>query len=199
MHNKARIGAIVMASGASERFGEVNKLLADFRGQPMLAWSLNALSDADCLTRRLVVTRNERIATLAREHGFEALLHDLPDRCDTIRLGVAALRDMDGLMFCVGDQPLLNSDTVRALAERFADDPRRICRASFEGRVGNPVLFPKRLFDALASLKPGQTGSAVIRANPSLVTLVVARDASELVDIDTLADYQRYAEAGDKP
>ena len=187
-----QIGAIVMASGDSVRFGGHNKLLADFHGKPLCCYALDAISAAD-FARRLVVTRNAEVAALAKERGFEVLLHALPDVSDTIRLGTQALLQMDGLMYCVGDQPFLSGATIGKLLAAFAKDPSRIYRAGFGGREGNPVLFPKALLKPLCALAPGQTGSTVIRANRELVTVLNAGSKLELADIDTEDDYLRYA------
>lgn len=146
------LGAVVLASGESARFGDSDKLLAPFHGKPLLAHALMALP-GDVFIRRLVVTRGAEAAALAKSLGFDVLLHDKPDVSDTIRLGIARMRGLDGCLFCVGDQPLLRADTVRRLAAAFAAEPARIVRAAFDGRGGNPVLFPQALFGELRPLR----------------------------------------------
>lgn len=182
------IGAIVLASGSGSRFQGENKLLALYRGKPILRHVLDALPEA-LFARRMVVTRSEEIVKLAEAAGFEGLRHSLPDISDTIRHGAAAMAEMDGCLFAVGDQPLLTAETVRRITALFQAHPDRIVRAGKDGRVGNPVVFPSFCFDGLRSLALGEGGSALMRRHPELVLIAEAVSARELFDVDTREDY----------
>ena len=98
------VGCVIMASGLGKRFGG-NKLMADFRGQPMIGRILEATEGL--YLRRVVVTRHEDVEAFCRERGVAAVTHDLPGRNDTVRLGLNAVGEVDGCLFCPGDQPLL--------------------------------------------------------------------------------------------
>ena len=115
------VGCVVMASGLSTRFGS-NKLLADFCGRPMLCRAFDA-ADTPLLSGKIVVTRSEEVHALCSESGIPALLHCLPGRNDTVRLGLSALReqipDLAGCMFLPGDQPLLSRETVERMIHEF--------------------------------------------------------------------------------
>ena len=112
------VGCVIMASGLSQRFGS-NKLLAPFCGEPMLCRAF-AATDTPKLSARIVVTRSDEVAQLCRSRNVPVLLHDLPGRNDTVRLGLSALLEqvpeLFGCMFLPGDQPLLCRETVRLLA-----------------------------------------------------------------------------------
>lgn len=179
------IGCVIKASGVSARFGG-NKLLAPLWGKPLICHLLDSLPQA--LARTVVVTRQEAIAALARERGLHAVLHDFPRVSDTIRLGTAAMMDLDGCMFCGGDQPGLRQDTLRAMLAAFASNPGRIHRLSFGEKPGSPVIFPSFLYPELLSLTGEETGSTVIRRHRELVSLVEAASERELMDVDTRED-----------
>ena len=110
------VGCVIMASGLSQRFGS-NKLLAPFCGEPMLCRAF-AATDTPKLSARIVVTRSDEVAQLCRSRNVPVLLHDLPGRNDTVRLGLSALLEqvpeLFGCMFLPGDQPLLCRETVEA-------------------------------------------------------------------------------------
>ena len=176
------IGCVIMASGMGRRFGG-NKLMADFRGTPMICRALDATEGI--FSNRVVVTRHEAVANLCRERGVEVAFHDLPHRSDTVRLGLERMAGMDGCMFCAGDQPLLRRETVAALALAAAEDRQAIWRAAFEENEGLPVLFPKWSFPELLTLPEGKGGGVVIQKYPHRLRRVKVEDPYELKDVDT--------------
>ena len=134
------------------------------------------------------------------------LLHDLPGRNDTVRLGLSALLEqvpeLFGCMFLPGDQPLLCRETVEAMAgisgwdqrtrlERQKETEREIFRLGFRARndpsplTGSPVLFEKGLFQELLTLPQGMGGSVLLRKYPAHVHTVYIADRNELADADT--------------
>ena len=73
---------------------------------------------------RLVVTRSEEVHRLCTALGVPVLLHALPHRSDTVRLGLSALLRgqpaLCGCLFVPGDQPLLRRSTVDGMCAAFA-------------------------------------------------------------------------------
>ena len=67
-----------------------------------------------------------RAVALCKAQGVPVLLHCLPGRNDTVRLGLSALLEqqpeLSGCMFLPGDQPLLHRETVEAMTERFCHE-----------------------------------------------------------------------------
>ena len=178
---------VIMASGMGKRFGG-NKLMADFHGGPMI---LRALEATDGIfKKRVVVTRHNDVAELCRSHGVESVLHDLPYRSDTVRLGAEAVGETDALVFCPGDQPLLRRETVVSLALAAKNQRDGIWRVSFEGTPGAPVLFPKWTFAELSSLPEGKGGGFLAKKYPERVKTISARDRFELMDTDTPEDLE---------
>ena len=182
-----KIGCVIMASGMARRFGS-NKLLHDFHGEPMMVRILRS-TGATTLSHRVVVTRHKEVASICQAEAVPCLLHDLPRRSDTVRLGVenllSAVPDLDGIMFAASDQPCLTDQSIQNLCNAFSNDPGNIYRLCFGDTMGNPVIFPRSTFDALLNLPEGKGGGAVIKAHPELVRTVSAQDARELIDCDT--------------
>ena len=177
-----KIGCVIMASGLGVRFGG-NKLMADFQGQPMITRAFAATEGL--FDHRVVVTRHEDVATLCREYGIEVILHDLPYRSDTVRLGLEALGDVDCCMFLPGDQPLLRRETVAMLLENWRQRPDQIIRPAYEDNEGSPVLFPAWTFPELMTLPEGKGGGVAIKKHPHEVRRVSIANPFELADADT--------------
>ena len=176
------MGCVIMASGLGKRFGG-NKLMTEFGGQPMIARILAATDDI--FDRRVVVTRHEAVAAYCRARNVEVVLHNLPNRNDTVRLGLEAVGEVDGCMFCPGDQPLLKKETIEALINGWKRESDCIWRPSFEDQPGAPILFPKWAFSELLTLPEGKGGGFLARKYPERVRLHPVRDPYELMDVDT--------------
>ena len=186
------LGCVIMASGEGRRFGS-NKLMADFGGEPMICRILAATEGI--FAERVVVTRYREIEQLCAGRGVRVILHDLPYRSDTVRLGVEAMGGkITACMFCPADQPLLSHETVQALAMAALRDDHIILRLSDGERDGAPVIFPRRYFGELASLPQGKGGGAVMKRYPDHVERVLAADPLELEDVDTEEDLARLLE-----
>ena len=178
----SRIGCVIMAYGLGKRFGG-NKLMADFHGKPMIQRAVDATDGL--FAARVVVTRHESVAALCREQNLDVVLHDLPHRSDTVRLGLEALGDLDACMFLPGDQPLLRRETVAMLLETWKDNPHNIIRPVYEDSEGSPVIFPVWAFPELKNLPEGKGGGVVMKAHPHEVLRVSVASPFELADADT--------------
>ena len=176
------IACVIMASGMGRRFGG-NKLMADFCGTPMICRAIEATDGI--FSRRVVVTRHTDVAALCDARGIACILHDLPHRNDTVRLGLEAVSDAAACVFCPGDQPLLRRETVMSLALCAKNDRDAILRVCYEDTPGAPVLFPRWTFAELGCLPVGVGGGYLIKKYPHLTRTVPAQDGSELADADT--------------
>lgn len=182
-----KLGCVIMASGMSRRFGS-NKLLCDFHGAPMMVRILRSIRKAP-IQFPVVVTRHPEVVALCKAEGIPVVLHDLPLRSDTVRIGMEYLLDicpdLDGVLFTASDQPLLKGESIAALCRSFQAAPQYIHRLGFGSTVGNPVVFPAYTFQELQQLPPDKGGGAVIKKHPDLVKTTEASSQFELVDADT--------------
>lgn len=180
---RKQVGCVVMASGASSRFG-TNKLLAPLQGKALLMHTMEKL-EALPLARVVVVSPHQLVGEMAETMGFSVLAPEGPDQNDTVRAGIRAMSGMDGCMFCVGDQPLCTAQSMLGLLQAFEGEPQGIYRLYSGEQPGNPVVFPAALFPELENLPQGKGGSWLLRRYPDLLRRVEAGDAAELADVDT--------------
>lgn len=199
MEQPFAVGCVIMASGRSTRFGS-NKLLAPFGGQPLLCRAF-AATHTPLVAERVVVTRHAQVQELCNVQGIPVVLHDLPGRNDTVRLGLAALLerrpDLAGCMFLPGDQPLLRRATVDQLLTAFEQTQKETERVIFrlgapagngpDPLVGSPVLFSNGFFPELLTLPEGKGGSVLLHKYPTLVHTACIAQPEELADTDTPA------------
>ena len=184
-----KIGLVVMASGLGKRFGG-NKLMESLDGKPLVKWILD--STDSLFDRRIVVTRNIDVKTLCDNLGVDCIIHELPNRSDTVRLGLSVLLDdIDYCFFTPGDQPLIKRDTLSRLVMKAKNNKDKIIRPCFHDTVGTPTGFPTELFDELLNLPEGKGGNWVVNNNPNLVYTVEADNEYELWDVDTVFDLDK--------
>ena len=88
----------------------------------MFEYALDALP-ADKLCAVAVVSGRAEILAAAEARGFIPVLNDRPEDGPprTIRLGMEAVGDAEGIMFMVADQPLLRRESVESLLRAFAE------------------------------------------------------------------------------
>lgn len=187
-----------MACGKGERFGS-NKLMAKLKGKELIRYTLDALP-AELFSEILVVTKYKEIMDLVAEYPapFFGIYTDDPEggQDATIRCGVRNLSsDSDGCMFVAADQPLKQKSSLQkqiALYQQyFQKGEERFVALSFQGKKGNPVIFPKSSYKELLEITDGQTGSTVLRAHPDELVLSEACCAAEMMDIDSLEDLRK--------
>lgn len=184
-----KIAAVLMAAGASSRFGEC-KLIKKFASRPMFEYALDALP-CDKLCAVAVVSGRAEILAAAEARGFIPVLNDRPEDGPprTIRLGMEAVGDAEGIMFMVADQPLLRRESVAGEIDFFAKNANSIVAMGHGARRGNPVIFPQEFFDELKALRGERGGGAVMAAHRERIMLFQLENGAELMDIDTASDY----------
>lgn len=183
-----RIGGVLLASGQGRRFGS-NKLLAEVEGIPLCRRAMDTLAGAG-LHRLAVCSPYPEILAAGENSGFLPLRNDQAAEgiSASVRLGLSAMDDLDGVLFAVCDQPYLTTKSIIKLVNSFLESKSAICALSWKGQRGNPVIFPKDLFGELAALTGDVGGGAVIRRHPDRLLLVEAFSTRELSDVDKPED-----------
>lgn len=179
-----RLGCVVMAAGAASRFGG-RKLAARVGGKSLFRRALEAVPADRCFAVAVVAHEPDFLA-LAERFRFLTVDNNRPELgvSRTIRLGLEALGNCQGVMFLVADQPFLRRESAEKAMALFAEHPDRIVALAHGGQRGNPCVFPASLFPELLALEGDTGGSAVIRRHEELL-LLLETSAEELMDVDT--------------
>lgn len=187
------ITALVLAAGRSKRMG-CNKLLIPLNGRPMIQHTLDALS-GDAISSITLVTGHqpEQLNNALHNHSLFPQLRIIqnPDYANglasSLRLGLKHLpANRDGLLVMLGDLPQLTPELIEQLLARFRElNGEKIIMPCYQGKRGNPRLWPARLIP-LMSLAQGDRGADfLIRQNPSWVEEIVVDDPAVIHDFDT--------------
>ena len=186
----ANVSALVLAAGRSTRMGPVNKLLTRFDGRAMVRAVVDELEGSSARPV-VVVTGHEAGRVEEALAGADVRLVHNPEYrqglSGSIRAGLAALPEAaQAAVICLGDMPLVTSAHVDKLVAAF--DPaegREICVPVFEGKRGNPVLFARRFFEEMSSVRGDVGARHLIGEYEEYVCEVAMEDRAVLVDVDS--------------
>ena len=188
--------AIVLAAGEGSRFdGPTHKLLAPFRGRPLVVWAVAAAVDADP-AEVLVVTGAVDVTPALDDAGLTDRVTFVPNprwadgQATSLAAGLAAARAAghDAVVVGLGDQPLIPAEAWRRVVG--ADPAWPIVVASYGGERRNPVRLAASVWAELPT--GGDAGARVLLARrPELVSEVAC--PGEPADVDTQEDLTQWS------
>jgi CTP:molybdopterin cytidylyltransferase MocA len=180
------IGGLVLAAGASTRFG-AHKQLAELDGVPMLEHSLRAMRSAT-VGRVVVVLGSaaEEIVANVNLHGIEPLVCPRWEEGQSASLacGLAELADCEAVVVTLGDQPRVSPDAIRRVIDGRGD--ALAIRATYNGNPGHPVLLEQDLFEQLRDVTGDKGARNLLLSVP--VRDMPCDDLGGGEDVDTPAE-----------
>lgn len=190
----ARFAAVVLAAGASRRFGPENKLCAAVDGEALIRRVVTTALEAG-ISDVVIVTGNESDQVAQALEGLTIRLTHNPDwetgMGTSIAAGIAALADdIDGAFIVPGDMPFLDPALFRTLAGVFEQNEFRsiVYPVTISGEQRNPVLWPCRYFSELRAL-PGHKGAKeLLRSLANRTVTIPFGDDMLFADIDNKDD-----------
>ncbi|MDY6941866.1 MAG: nucleotidyltransferase family protein [Pseudomonadota bacterium] len=194
------VAAVLLAAGRSERMGATNKLLMQWRGQPLITHALNAYTHVG-FGGVWVVTgfERDRLAPLISQSGaYEVFNPDYRQgHLSSLQAGLAAIGDhWGGVVIGLADQPLITCDEVCELFSAFRSGSEQgILIPFYHDREGHPRFFSRRHFLAMRQAGPLLNPKRYLAANHHAIVRVNSVNPSVIVDIDTPADAERIGAA----
>jgi molybdenum cofactor cytidylyltransferase len=101
---------------------------------------------------------------------------------------------VQGVMLALGDQPLVNSQTINRLIEEFYNHDKGIAVPTYQGRRGHPIIFAIKYKEQLLKLSGDVGGRQIIEDHPDDILEVAVNSESVIADFDTTDDYQAYVD-----
>lgn len=182
-----RIAAVVLAAGASTRFGSP-KQLARVGDRTMLGSVIDTAREANLGPILVVISPG-----IAVPSDVVPVVNAEPEAglSRSLSMGIAALPpDVDAAVILLGDQPTLPVETIHAVVSAARSD-RTVVAARADRRLGPPVLLLREAF-RLAQEASGDEGlRSILAEHPELVTHVDI--GAHAPDVDTPADLERLA------
>ena len=122
---KGPVGAIILAAGRSSRMGDEHKLLADWRGKPLVAHVVDAVAAAGLPPPVVVLgARAEEVrAALGERPAVYVMAADYAEGLSrSLRAGIAAVPPTwSAAIICLADMPRITPALLQALAAAPGD------------------------------------------------------------------------------
>jgi molybdenum cofactor cytidylyltransferase len=182
---------LLLAGGRASRFGS-QKLLADFRGAPLVAHAARRLAEgAGERVLAVVPLAAAELRTVLEALGCEVIESD---RCalglgGSLSAGVEASAGAGGWIVALGDMPLVPVEAIRDVTRAIAAGAF-IAAPEFERRRGHPVGFSRDLHDELVVLREDVGARSVLQRYRNRIVLVHCTDDGILADVDTPTDLE---------
>ena len=185
---RASTAAVVLAAGGGTRFvGAEHKLLAPFRGRPVVAWAIDAAMEAGL--EAVIVVAGAVDLTDVVPADAQLVTNDRwsDGQATSLQVGIAAAHagGHHAVVIGLGDQPLLSASAWAAVAA--SDAP--IAVATYEGVRRNPVKLAESVW-ALLPTEGDEGARIVMRGRPDLVSEVACTGIP--ADVDTVEDLAKW-------
>jgi molybdenum cofactor cytidylyltransferase len=197
-----RVAGVLLAAGASTRFGDRNKLLATQGGDPLVRRAARTLLGASLDPVVAVVGHEaDRVADALDGLDVTVVVNDQYEagQASSLRAGIGALRDsereddsdrgVDAAVIALGDMPFVDPETVETLVAAYDAGVGDALAAAYDGVRGNPVLFDRRFFDDLVDVS-GDIGGREILLKSGESACVAVSDPGVRRDVDEPSDLE---------
>jgi molybdenum cofactor cytidylyltransferase len=186
--------AIVLAAGASTRFGSPKQLIR-LQGRPLLQRTVaNAVDVAGHAVTVVLGAHAGELAPLLRHSPASIVINREWSEGigSSIRAGIARMpSSADAVLLLLADQAAVTVEDLRRIIGVWRRQPHCIVAARYDSITGVPAIFPRSDYAALAALRGDQGARALLRGKSDRIVPVAL--ASAAIDIDTPEDLLRVA------
>jgi molybdenum cofactor cytidylyltransferase len=169
LHKGTRLlAAVILSAGASSRMGRPKALLP-YREGTFLEHLIEVTRHPRIgLTRIVLGAGAEQIRTIAKLDPSVVVLNPEWEQgqLSSICAGLRSLEgfDVDGIVLCPVDHPLVSERLVGELVEQFYEARKAIVLPTYKGHRGHPVIFSRELFGELLAAPADQGARSVVWA-----------------------------------
>ena len=194
MNDAAKIGAILLAAGASKRLGEPKQLI-HFKGKTLLKNSIDSTSGLNFCTKVVVLgAKAEEISPHLESSAFVVQINDRWEEgmgCSLVSGLEKSLElepHLDAVLIMVVDQPFVSRELLSSILEKYTS-ASSIVACQYGIVVGVPVLFGKDYFSELLQLAGDQGAKKIMQKHAAFLQIV--RFDQGNFDIDTSEDLEQ--------
>jgi len=181
-----KINGLILAAGNSSRLGQPKQLLK-YQGKSLLADVEDKL--VNCCDQVFVVLGYQ--PELFKREINNAQIIENPNWQSGIGSSLIcgakiAMKNSDGLLIVLSDQPKITAEHYQLLAEKFKKNSNHIIASHYKKQSGVPVIFPNSYFKKLTQIEAQKGAKWVINQHSDRVKIIICESAG--FDVDTVED-----------
>lgn len=195
-HFSKPVAGIILAAGQSKRMGK-NKLFLPWENNlTVLETTINNAQSSN-LESLIVVTgyEQEKVAPIIEKNNLLSVHNSqyAEGQSGSLKAGISILDNNCAAMFILGDQPLVEKNTINDLIALYQQtDALIVAPLGVDGKRGNPTIFSPELFDEINNLS-GDTGAReLFEKYAERVEYLHVDNNSVNIDIDDPEQYIMY-------
>jgi molybdenum cofactor cytidylyltransferase len=192
-----RVGAVLLASGASRRLGRPKQLL-EWQGSYLINKIIETIENSNI--DELVIVLGYKHVEISKfiNKPHQILINTSWDfgKSEAIKIGLTeiALRS-DAVVFFSVDQPFLTTELINQIILLAKSSDADIIATRSGDIVTIPMLFKKNVFCSFDGLKGEEGGKKILLLPQYKSDFVCWSDERILIDLDTEAAYQEALQA----
>ena len=189
--------ALVLAAGESARMGRLKPLL-EYDGETFLERILRMLGKLEGVDLRLVVLGHKasEIRHQVHFHGASAFTYrgHRQGMMASLKAGIrTALKrepDLEALLVCHVDQPLVEPETYAMLFNAYQPEHDDVVVAGYEGEHGHPVVLARDLIDEFLTDRESSSLNEFIQNRARGRRFIDCGDPGVVQNINTLEAFE---------
>ena len=198
MSSKSQTAGIILAAGASVRFGQPKQLI-ELRGKYLVEWVLVAALKSRLDLVVLVLGHEyqsilQALGTKVRRPRLEVVTNHKyhEGQSSSLKTGLESVRKtFSSIMYLLADQPMINSKTINLLLDQFHESEKEICVPVFEGQRGNPTIFKRPIYEEIMMIDGDIGARNIIGKEANRMLYAKIKDPFCFFDIDSQEDLKK--------
>jgi CTP:molybdopterin cytidylyltransferase MocA/xanthine/CO dehydrogenase XdhC/CoxF family maturation factor len=187
------VSGMILAAGESKRMKQ-QKLLMDFHGESFIRTIVRKVSASDADQVMVILgSHSRKISDQIHSFGVDMVFNPLykEGMLSSIQCGFNTIsKNVDAVLVILGDQPMIETETINKLIQRYRKTRDKIIVPVYQGKRGHPVLIDARFKDEIFSLNPEKGLRELMYAHGEDLYEMEVETPGILKDIDTIKDYE---------
>mgnify|MGYP002814544072 CR=1 FL=1 len=149
-----RIDCFILAAGMSKRMGNENKLLKKIDNKTILNHTLNNHIESKINNINLILGHQKDIILKHIDQQKISIIENNDFKSgmlsSILKINENISSKTTGILISLADMPFVTSEDINKLLEIFnKNDQKIICIPENKGKLGNPILLPKEIYEDL--------------------------------------------------
>jgi molybdenum cofactor cytidylyltransferase len=188
-----KIAVLLLAAGSSSRMG-IAKQLLPVGDTTLLGIAIATALQSNANKVHCVLGANaEVIKQSISKYNIEFILNTnyKTGLSSSIVAGIDHLtnQNFDAVLIMLGDQPLIKTEYLNEMIATFKNYDETIIASNYNNTFGVPSIIPKIYYNQLLKLKGDKGAKDFLNSNDKTI---ISLENTDLMDIDTLKEYQDY-------